>query len=244
MKVIEVSCRTQAMLPVIFLLLAFSLGALAQLQQPDESSVIRGVDAAVKARLDAIEGYTVTEHYAVYRNNDEAHPVAEMTVKTIYQRDTGKSYTILSESGSEIIRKFVLDSILANEKRINEPGIRESSWLTSANYEMKLKTGGVEQVDGRDCLVLSIKPRQKAPNLIEGTMWVDSKDQSIVQIQGTASKSVSHFTGPTQMMRQYANVNGFSMATHARAASNSFLFGQTVVTIDYRDYQIQLRNSK
>jgi hypothetical protein len=43
------------------------------------------------------------------------------------------------------------------------------------------------------------------------------------------------------MTRQYINVNGFAMATHARAVANSFLFGQTVVTIDYSDYHIQLR---
>jgi len=36
-------------------------------------------------------------------------------------------------------------------------------------------------------------------------------------------------------------LNGYAMATHARAVANSFLFGQTIVTIDYRDYQIQIR---
>jgi hypothetical protein len=46
------------------------------------------------------------------------------------------------------------------------------------------------------------------------------------------------------MMRQYTNVNGFAMATHARATSSSFLFGQTVITIDYRDYEFQLRATK
>ena len=59
-----------------------------------------------------------------------------------------------------------------------------------------------------------------------------------------ASKSPSFWAGPTQMMRQYANVSGFAMATHARAVSNSFLFGQTIVTIDYSDYHIQLRSAK
>jgi hypothetical protein len=39
-------------------------------------------------------------------------------------------------------------------------------------------------------------------------------------------------------------VDGFAEATHARATSSSFLFGQTVVTIDYSDYQIQLRLAK
>jgi outer membrane lipoprotein-sorting protein len=221
------------------------LGALlVSAQQPSNSEVVRGIDAAVQARLEAVAGYTVTEHYAVDRNNDEAHPVAEMTVKTTYRKDTGKSYTILSQSGSEIIRRLVLSAILDNEKHINQPGVREGAWLTSANYEMKLKIGTTLRVDGRDCYVLSLTPRRKSPHLIEGTIWVDSNDFSIVQVQGTASKSSTVFTGPTQLMRNYEKVAGFAQATRARATSNSFLFGQTIVTIDYRDYQVELIPTK
>ncbi len=222
------------------LLGSFSV-APAETQQPDETSIVRGVDAAVKARTDSIVTYTDTERYAVYRGGDEVHPAAEMTVKTTYRQETGKTYDILSESGSAILRKLVLSSILDNEKRINEPGTREGSWITSANYVIKLKPGGVVRVNGRDCFVLSINPREKSPNRIVGTLWVDTSDGSIVQIQGTASKSISVFTGSTQLMRQYAMVNGFAEATHARAVSDSLLFGQTVVTIDYSGYEIQLR---
>jgi hypothetical protein len=106
---------------------------------------------------------------------------------------------------------------------------------------MKLQPGGTQQLDGRECYLLAITPRRKAPYLIEGTLWVNAKDGSIVQIQGTASKSSSFLTGPTKVMRKYTNVNGFAEATHARAESDSLLFGRTVVTIDYQDYQIQLR---
>jgi hypothetical protein len=203
--------------------------------------VIQQVDAAVKARVESIVGYTVTEHYAVYRNNDEVHPAAEMTVKTTYRKDTGKNYTIVSQSGSELIRRLVLNAILDNEKRLNQPGIREGAWFTSANYEMKLKPGGNQQVDGRNCIVLALTPRRKTPYLIEGTLWVDSKDGSIVLVQGTAAKSSSLLTGPTQVVRQYANIGGFSQAIHVRAVSNSMMFGQTIVKIDYQNYQVQLR---
>jgi outer membrane lipoprotein-sorting protein len=213
-------------------------------QQPDPASVIGLVDAAVKARIDQIEGYTVTEHYAVYRGKDETHPAAEMTVKTDYRKETGKSYTILSESGSEFIRNHVLRTLLDNEKNINLPGIREHSWFTSANYEMQLQPGGVQLLDGRECLTLAITPRRKATNMIAGTLWVDAKDGSIVQIVGTATQSPSIFTGAAKVMRQYASVNGFAMATQARAVSESFLLGRTTVTIDYRDYQIQQRPAK
>jgi hypothetical protein len=174
---------------VVFLFIA-SLSLKAQ--QLDEAAVIGGVDATVKARQDGIAAYTVTEHYRVFRNNEENHPAAEMTVKTDYQHDTGKNYTILAESGSDVLRKVVLHSILDNEKRINQPGVREGSWLISANYEMKLKPGGPQRVSGRDCYVLSIKPRQKAPNLIVGTLWVDTRDESIVRIEGTASNHGCH----------------------------------------------------
>jgi hypothetical protein len=46
------------------------------------------------------------------------------------------------------------------------------------------------------------------------------------------------------MVRQYASMSGFAMATQARAVSNSNLLGRTVVTIDYREYQIQLRPAR
>jgi hypothetical protein len=228
-----------AILTILFF--AFLFIAHAQSQQPDESTVIHGIDAAIKARFEAVLGFTVIEHYVVFRGKDETHPAAEMTVKTTYNRDTGKSYAILSESGSDIVRLFVLDALLDNEKRINEPGNREASWFTSANYAMKLLPGGIQQVDGRDCIAISINPHEKASNLILGTMWVDAKDFTTVKIEGTATKSNSVYTSPAQVMRQYAIVNGFAQATHARAVSNSYLFGQTVVTIDYRDYEIQLR---
>jgi hypothetical protein len=109
---------------------------------------------------------------------------------------------------------------------------------------MMLKPGGVQRIDGRDCVALEISPQRKVPNLIDGTIWVDAKDGTIVRLEGTTLESASIFTRPSQVMRQYTNVNGFAMATHARAVTDSFLLGRTVITIDYRDYQIQTGPAK
>ncbi len=207
--------------------------------QPDAAAVVRGVDAAVYARFEGIAGFTVTEHYAVFRGSDQSHPAAEMTVKTTYRKESGKSYKILSRSGSGIIIRFGLDPLLENEKRINDPSGREAWWFTSANYEMKLKSTQTERMNGHDCLALSIAPKQKAPNLIIGTLWVDASDYAILRIDGVASERATIWSGPAHMMRDYAEFGGFSEATHARAVSDSTLFGRTVVTIDYSGYQIQ-----
>jgi hypothetical protein len=226
---------------VVIALFAFLGTTMVPAQQLDTASVVRQVDAAVKARIENLAGYTVTEHYAVYRGDDEIHPIAEMTVMTTYKKESGKSYVIVSQTGSSIVRNLVLRTILENEQRLNQPGVREGAWITSANYEMKLKPGGTQPLDGRDCLVLGLVPRRKESYLIEGSLWVDSKDGSIVQLQGTASKSSSLVTGPTQVTRQYASIGGYSQATHVRAMSNSFMLGKTIVKIDYQDYHIQLR---
>ena len=223
----------------LFLLLA-GVGKF-QAQQVDGASIVSKIDAAVKMRVDGIEAYTDTEHYAVFRNEDETHPVAEMTVKTTYKRETGKSYQILSESGSTIIRRLVLHAILENEQRVNKPGIREGSWITTANYQMQVKPGGVQKVDGRDCYAIALTPRRPEPYLLVGTLWVDVRNGEIVKLEGKGSRSSSLLTGPTEMLRHYTDIDGFGEATHARATSDSFLFGKAVVTIDYSAYQIQRR---
>jgi hypothetical protein len=105
---------------------------------------------------------------------------------------------------------------------------------------MTLKPG-TQVIDGRECLAVAINPKRKAPNLIVGTLWVDAKDYTIVRLEGLASKAPSVFAGVTHMMRQYALVQGFSMATHAHAESSTFLYGRTVVAIDYSGYEIEVR---
>lgn len=213
-------------------------------QAPDEAAVIRSIDAALALRVNRVLGFTDTEHYAVFRGADETHPVAEMTVKDTYTKGAGKNYTILSQSGSAMIQKFGLHSLLDNEKQINLPGNVEKSWFISANYAMTLKQGTVTMLNGRDCYVFAITARRKAPNTINGTLWADARDGSLVQIDGMATASASAFSGPAHMMRQYGNVSGLAMATHARAESNSWLIGRTVITIDYSDYHLQLVPAK
>jgi hypothetical protein len=208
--------------------------------EPDANAVIHMIDAEVQNRFQTVLGFTDVEHYQVFRGADETHAVAEMTAKDTYRKGVGKTYTVLSRSGSEVIQRFGLQPLLENEERINNPATVAQSWFTSANYGMKLKPGGIQHLNGRDCFALSIDPRQKAPYMIEGTLWVDARDGSIAQVEGVASKSPSPFARTTHMMRQYTQIDGFPMATHARAESSSLLFGRTVVLIDYSDYNLQL----
>ena len=193
-------------------------------QQPDATAVIRSVDAAVAARAENVLGFTAIEHYAVYRDNDQVRPVAEMTVKDTYRKGVGKSFTILSESGSAMILKFGLHSLLDSDEEINLPGNVEKSWFISANYDMKLKQAGTVPLNGRDCYVLDIRARRKAANTIDGSMWVDMRDGTLTKIDGVATDNASPFSGAARMTRDYVNVNGYSMALHARGVDQLALW--------------------
>ncbi len=231
------SVRSYFQAILIFLLLTpFSVKG-----QDAISTLVHKIDSSVRARDQGIAGYTVTEHYALFRGRNEDRQAADMVVKTTYRRDAGKSYSIVSESGTELLRKL-LETILDNEKRMTQPANRATALITSANYEMAVK--GTEPVEGRDCVAVILTPKRSSPYLFNGTIWVDSQDGSIVQLQGTSSKAPSVFTGPSQVFRQYAPINGFPMATHAKAISNSWALGRTTIKIDYTGYQLQAQSGQ
>lgn len=217
----------------------FAVPLLAQANA--NAQLIQKIDASVQAREQGLLGYTVNERYMVFRNHDERHPVAEMVVKTTYQKDVGKDFSIVSESGSELMRR-VLEVILDNERRLTRPANRTAAVIAPANYEMSVK--GSAEIDGRNCVAVAIKPRHPSEFVMNGTVWVDAQDGSIVRLEGITARSPSIFSGASEVFRQYTMIDGFPVATHARAVSNSWLVGQTVITIDYTDYEIQLRASK
>jgi len=223
----------------VFVLTGYLFAGSVHAQQRNATAVVHGVDAAVQSRYDRVTSFTDIEHYAVYRGADMTHPAAEMTVKDTYRKGVGKTYEILSQSGSATILRLGLNPLLEKEKTINLPANLPASWFTSANYEMKPKLDGTVSVGGRDCLLIAVTARRKATNSINGNIWVDARDYALAQIDGVGTKSPSMFSGAAHMMRQYVQIDGFSMAAHARAESDSFLLGRTVVTIDYSDYHLQ-----
>ena len=219
--------------------LLVALPGFAHAQKNPQSDVIHLIDNSVGAREQNLLGYTVTERYRVFRGDDVEHPAAEMTVKTTYRKDTGKSYVTLAQSGSGLLLKELLGRVLESEQMMTQPVNRGQALITSSNYSMAVK--GNEPVEGRTCVTVAITPKKNTPFLFKGTIWVDPQDGSIVQLRGVTSKSPSMLAGTTQVSRQYENLSGYSMATHAAATSSSWLLGQTVIDIDYTGYNLQIK---
>jgi hypothetical protein len=215
------------------------LGQTAPLSQPaaSDAAIIQRIDAAVHNREQMLLGYTVTEHYTLFRNADPK-PAAEETVQSTYKQGHGKEYSPVSHSGSELFRATVLDKVIAGEKELAAASIRDSVLVTSTNYEMHPLPTPV-QLNGRSCILVELKARRKNPHLFNGKAWVDSQDYTVVRLEGVPTQSVSFFAGEMTVFRDYESIDGFSMGVHAEVHSHSFLLGNSVLKIDSTGYQIQ-----
>ncbi len=214
---------------------AISCFAVSLVESPD--TVITHVEALIRARFEHIAKYVVREHYAVYRNG-AAETAAEQTVEATYQKSTGITYTTVSKAGSSMWLSRAIEPALESERDVNDVTTRHQVMLTADNYEFKVDPAG-DSVNGRDCFVLDLKPRRKSPYLLNGKAWVDAKTYLLVRIRGTQSRSSSLLAGLPLITRDFAHISGFAMVVHEEIEAHTFLFGQTVVKIDYDSYDIQ-----
>jgi hypothetical protein len=207
---------------------------IASAQAPP-SNLIQRVDDAELARETGLAGYTVTEHYSVFRNGG-SEPAATTTVQTVYKRGEGKSYTVVNRTGSAFLQKYLIDRVISEQQDLSKGGERQNALIISANYDMQYERE--ESLAGRDCLVLKLIPKRKGPHLMDGLIWVDSRNYHLVRVKGSPSTMPSIWTGIPDIQRDYQELDGFALAKTSRSESKRPVIGTTVVEIDYDSYQI------
>jgi len=231
----SLSRQTSIRLTGMSTLLVSCVASYAALGQSKDAAISKA-EEVIRARFANIQGYTVTEHYAVYRNGSTT-PSAEKTVLAIYEKSKGIRYTTISQSGSSIFQNRVIEPSLGSEMQIYDPTMRGQLMLTTDNYEIDVEPAR-SSIDAQDCVVLDVKALRSSVYLINGRAWVDAKTYLLVRVQGTQSKSSSLWAGTPLITRDFTNVNGFAMVTHEKIEAHNFLLGQTVEEIEYRDYKI------
>lgn len=196
-----------------------------------QQDVVHAIDAAELSRETNLSWYRVTEYYTI-RNSHFSRP-AEATVETTYKRGQGKTYKVLSRSGPLLLQNRVLDRLLQEEGDMSRGN---QAVLTSANYTMRLIAR--ESVGGILCDIMDLNPKRRSPYLVKGRLWVNATDMTVVRVEGKPPVSASFFSGRPQIMREYKRIGGFALAERSHAVSTSFLFGQSAVDIEYRDYHV------
>ncbi len=112
---------------------------------------------------------------------------ARMEVEFDFDATSGKSYRIVSQSGSKILGEKILKRAMDSEIEASKDS--GASALTPANYRFQLQ--GSESLDGRPAYILSVEPLKESKFLYRGKVWVDATDFAVAKIEASPAKNPS-----------------------------------------------------
>ena len=186
------------------------------------------------ARLKSLQHYTDTRRYILDNKRFRTH--AEMTVRMTYDSSGKKQFQVLSESGSDWVRKYVFRRLMKVEQENAAGAARREVLITSDNYNFRMI--GMETVHGRPCYVLEATPKTRNKYLFRGRVWVDAEDAAPVRVEGSPAQLPSLWTSSVHFVHQYQKIGPYWMAASNVSQTEVRLFGSTEVRVEYFDYQI------
>jgi hypothetical protein len=183
-------------------------------------------------RRSALTGYTALRRYVAVTKDRQA----EMAVRLECSSEGTKQFTIISEEGSSAIRKHVFYKMLREESEMSRREVRDSSRITPENYKFYIV--GRQTLDSGPAYVLTIFPRAEKEHLIQGTIWVNAEDYSIVRIEGQPARNPSFWTHNVHFVHTYQKIGQFWFASSTQSTSEVRLFGPSELTIENSDYKL------
>jgi len=199
---------------------------------PTTDEVVAKMMERDNRRQAAFRGYTGVRRYIL--ENQPHHKRAEMFVKVNCLDNGTKQFETVSATGWGAARKHVFPRLLESESEASLPDAREKSRITPENYSFEMV--GKDYVNGRPAYVMTIAPKKQNKYLIQGKIWVDLDDWTIVRIEGNAAKSPSFWIKSVHFVHSYQKNGSFWFPASDRSVTDVRILGATEVTIEYFDY--------
>ena len=195
--------------------------------------VISKMNQREENRGRTLSTYSAIRHYTL---RGEKGRTSEMTVRLSYRSDSGKSFEVLSQNGSDGIFSRVFEKVLQAEAETSRDGDRDKDSISPENYDFRLL--GMEDRDGRSCYTVRLLPKRKSKYLIDGSAWIDAEDFALVRLEGRTAGSVSFWIGRPYIVQSYEKVGGYWLASKNDSVANAKFIGRTELTIDSSEYSV------
>ena len=225
-------------LKIAFSTLAIVLSAVTSASSQTNDSLPSADDVVAKMlrrdveRRPELTGYSALRRYVAV-NKDRR---AEMVVRVDCSPDGTKQFTVISEEGSNAIRKHVFYKILNEESVASHHETRDGSRITPANYKFNMV--GQDTLDSGPAYVLAITPKAENKYLVDGKIWVNAKDYSIVRVEGQPARDPSFWVHNVHFVHTYQRVGQFWFASSTHSTSEVRMFGRSELTIENSDYTL------
>lgn len=199
---------------------------------PPTSDVVAKMMKADAARKSRITDYTVLRRYVAVNKKRRA----EMLVRVTCYRNGTEDFSLMSEQGSRSIRNHVFHRLLKEEVKASRRGARKGALLTPANYMFQIV--GEQNIDTGPAYVIVVSPKSVNKYSIDGRIWVNANDYSIVRVEGQPARTPSFWVRSVHFVHTYKKVGKFWLASSTRTRSKILIFGDSQLTIQNFDYTL------
>ncbi len=198
------------------------------------AEILERVQRHSESQAAELKHYQALRHYHVEYRGYSKSIAAQMDVEVDFDAASGKSFRIVSQSGSRLLCDKVLKRAVDSEREA--AGQREATALTAGNYRFEL--AGVETLAGRPAYVLRVDPVTENKFLYRGRIWVDAEDFAVAKIDAEPARNPSFWISRAQIENTNAKTAGFWLPQNTRSESRIRIGGTAVLTIDYGTYRI------
>lgn len=199
--------------------------------------IVERIEQHDRTQTAALERYQALRHYALEYHGFFRTLTAEMDVKVNYDAVSGKSFQIISQSGSKTLCQRVLKKAVDSEKEASLNPAETA--LTEVNY--KCRFVGRDSVNGRSAYVLDVEPIKPSKFLYRGRIWVDALDFAVARMDVQPGKNPSFWISKTTIHHTNEETGGFWLPQKNRSETKVRIGGTAVLTIDYGSYQFVKR---
>ncbi len=223
---------------------AVSAGALVLVQattQPPNPAPLLSVHEVVArmvamnaARTRALHAFSAWRSYHVqYDGIGDAS--AAMTVRVEFHQPGPKIFTIVSESGSAMLRHHVLEPLVKAEIRDAVITSNQGSAIVPANYEFHLLATPADNPGGG--YVLEATPHADRNRfLFRGTIWLSANDFGIKRIKGKLPRSPSFWVKSATFDYHSQKVGDFWLPASNQTLAHLRFFGHATLDICFHDF--------
>jgi hypothetical protein len=200
----------------------------------DQEQIVDRMQKHDQAQTEKLGSYQALRHYAVQYHGFFKTLTARMEVEIRYDASSGKSFRIVSESGSHTLCEKVLRRAVDSEKEASLN--RGATALTRANN--KFRSVGSETLNGRPAYILDVEPITPSKFLYRGRIWVDGIDFAVAKMEVQPAKNPSFWISKTVIHHTNVDMGGFWLPKQNRSETKVRIGGTAVLTIDCGNYQI------
>jgi hypothetical protein len=182
----------------------------------------------------ALRSYTAVRSYAVTDTKGKVH--AQKVVRLDYRAPDTKSFAPISEKGSGVVRRLVLNRLMDSEVDAASGKSHRDSSISAANYSFTLL--GEQDLGANHCFVVQATPTRSDKYLFNGKVWIDAQDYAVVQIVGHPAKKLSVWVDKADFVRRYQKIGGFWLPLKDETSVHVRFYGSKILTIDHEQYAI------